>query len=205
MKMNHEALLVLGALVMALFLQACPISQSGPPKEVAMQSPPSPGGDQKPAPAPAHAPELVGATSTPLTLSTSPTEVTVSLRPPTGPARSESAKLQRKVFLTVENVTSKQDAPNFLVYLNLPSGEDPEPKEFFLVGTLTTFGLVESSVETGNHPSNGLSDSFDVTSLFLKLAKRKDWDPAKLRVTFAPRDWNRPLQVKVGRVGFFVQ
>lgn len=170
-----------------------------------MQSPPSPGGDKKPAPAPAHAPELVGATSTPLTLSSSPAQVTISLRPPTGPASSRSAGLQRKVFLTVENVISEQDAPNFLVYLNLPAGEDPEPAEFFLAGTLTTFGLVESSVETENHPSNGLSDSFDVTSLFLKLAKRKDWDPAKLRVTFAPRDWDRPLQVKVGRVGFFVQ
>lgn len=170
-----------------------------------MQTPQNPGGDQKPAQAPAHAPELIGATSAPFVLTSSPTHVTVSIRPPTGPAAAETAKLQRKVFLTVEQVKSQKEAPFFDIYVNLPAGKDPEPPEFFQAGGLSTFGLVEASRETSGHPANGMSSSFDVTNLFLKLAKRKDWDPTKIRVTFTPHEWEEPLNIKVGRVGVFVQ
>lgn len=201
-----------GTVFLALLLQTCATPQSprpqpapGPTKEVAMQSPQNPGKEEKPAARPPHAPELVGATSVPFVLTREPTQVTISLRPPSGPARSEAAKGARKVFLTVENVTSRTHAPFYDIYINLPAGQDREPPESFHAGGLATFGLVEASVETDRHPGNGLTDSFDVTALFLRLAKRSDWDPSKLRVTFSPHPWPEPLQVKVGRVAVFVQ
>lgn len=169
-----------------------------------MQSPQNPGKEDPPSPPQTHPPELIGAT-TAFVLTQAPIHVTIALRPPSGPARAKPAEGRRKVFLTVENVTSKTHAPFYDIYLNLPAGSDPEPPEFFQAGGLATFGLVEASVERDNHPANGLTDSFDVTNLFLKLAKRKDWDPASLRVTFSPHAWPEPLQVKVGRVAVFVQ
>lgn len=129
-------------------------------------------------------PEMVGASETRVPLAAEPTEVEVAIEAPSGPAlraRAEGAQ-PRKVYLQVENVRGRElAAPNYRVYVNLPPGADPAAYEDRRVGQVSMFGVREAS-----ESDEGLTFSFDSTGVVERLQETEEWDPERLRVTFAP-------------------
>ena len=139
--------------------------------------------------------EMVGASETRVPLAAEPTEVEVAIEAPSGPVLRERAEgaQPRKVYLQVENVRGRAlAAPNYRVYVNLPPGADPTAYEDRRVGQVSMFGVREAS-ESGE----GLTFSFDCTRVVERLQKTEEWDPERLRVTFAPV---RPSAEKGGDV-----
>jgi hypothetical protein len=172
-------------------------------KESKMQSSPDPKNQKK---SPPSIPETVGATSAPFKLGRGTTTISFEIHAPTGPALLHSDGQTKRVLLRVENLTSEIAAPSFGVYLNLPSGDDPEKRHDLYALTLSTFGLVESSKARENHPGDGMNFVQDVTELFGRLTAAKDWDRKKLRVSFVPIRWkDYPLDATVGRVSLLIE
>ena len=149
--------------------------------------------------------EMVGATAEPFSLGKGPTTVSFKLHKPTGPAILRDDGTPRRVILRVENITSSIPAPSFEVYLNLPEGADPSTHPELLAGTMSTFGLMESSKANEQHPGNGLTYVQEITPVFLRLALMRNWDGATLRVTFVPILWDYALDVKVARISIMME
>jgi tyrosinase len=155
-------------------------------------------------------PELVGASEPRVPLSATSTKVEVAVGDPSGPALmaegTEGAQ-PRRVYLKVENVRGKElAAANYLVYVNLPPGEDPAAHEDRRVGQVTMFGVREASEEGDEeHSGSGLTFSYDITGLVQRLQDTEGWDPERLRVTFTPvfADAEQGGDVSVGRVSLF--
>jgi tyrosinase len=87
-------------------------------------------------------------------------------------ARTFSATAARapdRVYLNLENIKSPSDAAVFYVYVNLPQGADPEKHPDHLAGTLSMFGVSKASASQGSTGGNGVTMSFDVTSIIDKM------------------------------------
>jgi tyrosinase len=137
-------------------------------------------------------------------LAATPTEVAVEA--PAGPAFFGRAGDQpRKVYLKVENVMGTElTAPNYLVHVDVPPGEDATEYEDRLAGQIPLFGVRESSRPDEEHGGSGLTFSFDITGVVRRLRDADEWNPERLRVTFTP-DGDRQDEgdVRVGRVSLF--
>lgn len=168
---------------------------------------------------PEPTPEMVGASSAPVTLSGAPTTARVALNAPQGPARLTLAATgePRKVYLNIENITSTGRTTSYAVYLNPASQTDPHENKARLAGILPMFGVKEASDPNSEHGGSGLTYSLDVTNVVRELQAQGAWDPAHLNVTFAPRVQStektaatqsvaRPkADIKVGRVSLYYQ
>jgi tyrosinase len=151
-------------------------------------------------------PEMVGATSSPSMIGPGPSQISLQIHAPTGPAALSAGAARRQVSLRLENLTCDRRAPTFDVYLNVPPGGKPENYPELHAGSLGMFGLVESSTGSGNHPATGMTFKFDISELFARLSARQDWDPNVLRLSFVPLLWDAPVpQVRVGRVSLYFQ
>jgi tyrosinase len=154
-------------------------------------------------------PEMVSASDDRVPLAATPTEVEVAGGAPSGPALmaegTEGAQ-PRRVYLKVENVRGKElAAASYLVYVNLPPGEDPTNHEDRRVGQVTMFGVREASKGDEEHSGSGLTFSFDITPLVQRLQATGEWDAERVRVSFHPV-LPAPEQgedVSVGRVSLF--
>jgi tyrosinase len=152
-------------------------------------------------------PEMVGASEESVALAATPTEVEVAVGAPAGPAFFGDAGDQpRKVYLKVENIVGTElTAPNYLVHVDVPPGEDPTEYEDRLAGQVPMFGVRESSRPDDEHGGSGLTFSFDITGVVRRLRDTGEWDPERLRVTFTPDDAGEEKEgdVSVGRVSLF--
>ena len=171
-----------------------------------MQSPPNPKGPHRPHSTAPRVAEMVGATSEPFYLGPEPTEITLSIHAPTGPALLHEGSAQREVYLDIENVTCSEPAPPFRVYLNVPPGDEPEQHPELRVGNFGTFGLLQQSDPKGQHGGNGMTFTLEITDSVTHLVAMKNWDSGKLRVSFSPGFWEGKVpQVKVGRVSLYFE
>lgn len=136
-------------------------------------------------------PEMVGASSEPVTLTGQPAHARMVVHPPTGPAREARAvgAAPRKIYLNIENVTGSGRARRYSVYLNVPEGSDPANHAELYAGDLPMFGVVESSRADERQPGTGLHYRLDVTKIIDALESKGAWDPQNVRVTFAPKPW----------------
>jgi tyrosinase len=152
-------------------------------------------------------PELVGATSSPIQLGGSPTQVAIRVQEPTGPASEMVEALAdwapRRVFLNIEKIISEAGAPPFFVYLNVPPGDNPIAHPELFAGDLPMFGLREVSISDEAHTPNGLYTQLDVTNLYRRLSLLDNWDPKNLRVTFVPKFPGNLPPIQVGRVSLY--
>ena len=163
-------------------------------------------------------PEMVGASSAPVTLTGQPADARMVVHPPTGPAREARAisDAPRKIYLNIENVTGSGRVRRYSVYLNVPAGSDPANHAELYAGDLPMFGVVEASHADERHPGTGLHYRLDVTSIVEALESKGAWDPQNVRVTFAPKPWgsaekralttaDRPSdhEIHVGRVSLY--
>ena len=159
-------------------------------------------------------PEMVGASSAPVTLTGQPAHAQMVVHPPSGPAREARAAgaPPRKIYLNIENVTGSGRARVYSVYLNVPEGSDPASHAELYAGDLPMFGVVEASRADARHPGTGLHYRLDVTTLVQALESKGAWDPQKVRVSFAPKPWGSgpkgaprasDHEIHVGRVSLY--
>lgn len=159
-------------------------------------------------------PEMVGASSTRITLGGQPSIVSLTASAPQGPAASPpgGAAATHSVHLVLENVKAL-DYPveSYGVYVNVREGDRAEDHPELLAGILPGFGLVEASRPDNEHGGgSGLNHSFDITPIVEDLASRSLWNPAELRVSFVPvrSEGDRvpgteTAPVQVGRVSLY--
>ena len=150
-------------------------------------------------------PEMVGATNVPVFLGNSPTHLSFTTHPPTGPALLQAEAATRRVFLNIENVTASARAPSYQIYLNVPQGDEPHAHPELHAGDLPMFGLVESSRAGGPHPPNGLNYTLDITDVYTRLVAAQRWDSKNLHVVIVPGNWNGTAKVQVGRISLYLQ
>lgn len=153
-------------------------------------------------------PELVGASEAPVPLSGTATTISVAA----GDERARSvmkesleATAERRVFLTLENVTATDlGAGSYTVYVNAPETESTPPEEN-QAGKVSTFGLMEASRTDDVHGGSGATYSFEITDLVRGLEAQSRWDPDDLTVTIVPSDPGAGGSggVRVGKVGIY--
>ncbi|MDQ6828701.1 MAG: tyrosinase family protein [Gemmatimonadota bacterium] len=156
-------------------------------------------------------PEMVGASKSHVPLTSSRSEVEISVAAPTGPLRAMAPGTRpRKVFLKIENVTGTSlAAGTYVVHVNLPRDADTAgaAHDDRRAGRISMFGVPESTQSDEKHSGSGLTFSFDITALAHELQQRRDWDPEHLRVSFTPvpgsDEGASGGDVRVGRVSLF--
>ena len=162
-------------------------------------------------------PELIGASGEPVHLGAETVEAELRLRRPVGPfapgpddatgeAPQGALPPAARVILRLENITaSERGAPAYDVYLNAPGHGDQGPHH---VGTVSMFGVVESSVADDRHSGSGLDAVFDITDVARALEQRGLWDPDRARVTLVPNAYpsgELPAgDVSVGRISVYL-
>jgi tyrosinase len=152
-------------------------------------------------------PELVGASEVPVPLSDSGATVRIAVRRPAARAmiaEGVKAASERRVFLTLENVTATDlGAGSYTVYVNAPEG-DVAVAEDRQVGRMSTFGLMEASQADDVHSGSGATYSYEITDLARRLEEAGEWDPESLRVSVVPTDPEaRGGGVRIGRIGIY--
>jgi tyrosinase len=151
-------------------------------------------------------PEMVGATKASFTLDDPVVHATFSAKPKAAArAASLAAGRPRRVFLNIEKLVSKEPAPAYDVYLNVPEGEDPKKYPNLFVGRLPMFGLVESSTKGAARSGAGLHYALDITNLYAHFSTLPGWDPTHLRVSFVAARGKAPAKVTVGRVSLYME
>jgi tyrosinase len=182
-----------------------------------------PGPDQEVAAAvepeePGFPPELVGATDEPFALTGDTLTVSFGVAPPEGPLAAADAAPSR-VFLDLADVTSS-DPPGvtYGVYVNVPDG-DPVTDDAHYVGNAGFFGIETLGRPDSEHA--GMRLIYEITDLYNRLNAAGQWSD-QVSVTFVAQYVERPAQpielpagesvraqrpgnVRVGRVGLFVQ
>lgn len=135
------------------------------------------------APAPPPAPQLIGASVDAPMAPDAPANITLS--EPAVQPRALSRE-PRQWLLRLEGITGTSAAPVYSVYLNLPTGEAPADHPERLGGTFSTFGVREASRPGGDHDGRGQTHVLDITAAHDALVAARQWDPARLAVTFVP-------------------
>ena len=135
-------------------------------------------------------PEMVGASTQPLTLTGGIHTTTVAVAAPSGPAAkpsigfAETAQPAPKTFLNIENVSAEKPGSSYLVYVNLPANADPSSYQDHYAGMISMFGVAEASVASNRRPGTGLHYKFNITGLIEKLKARNAWNEKELKVSF---------------------
>ncbi len=164
---------------------------------------------------PEHPPEMIGAVEEALTLDGGRAEAALPLQEPTGPmALGRESTRRRTTYLNIENIEGETN-PGLLygVYLNLPPGKEAEPESEHYVGTISFFGIEDTTIDDDDEEApHGLRYVFDISDLVDELSERDQWDPNRVDVTFSPigvddatgAEMSVP-PVRIGRVSLFVE
>jgi tyrosinase len=159
-------------------------------------------------------PELVGASSEAVPLGPRSTTTRIALGAPAGPAAAilrETGGVPSgvTVYLRLENITATViHTSGVVVYVNIPPGGRPADFPDRKAGVVSMFGVIETSRTDDQHTGSGRGATFDITRIARALGAARQWDPAKLDVTFVPipdatGQVGAAGDVKVGRVSVF--
>ncbi len=173
-----------------------------PPEPPEPPEPAQPGGaEQDPRPEDAVSrpsgdspPRVLGAASD-VSLASSE-RVAVELSPTRSRGAQEDDPGVERAYLRVEGITGTDGAPLYGVYVNVPEGDDPADHPELRAGSVSTFGLVESSRVDDDHDGGGLTATFDITSLRDRLVGEGRWDASRLEVSFTTHAPQPPSGVR---------
>jgi tyrosinase len=151
-------------------------------------------------------PKMAGATKKSFSLASDVVTTEFDTKPAAAAAAATAAVggVQR-VFLNIEKLMSKEPAPSYDVYVNVPKGQTPKDNPHLYVGRLPMFGLAEASSKTASSSGAGLHYALDITHLYAHLSSQPGWDPNNLRVSFVPARGAKPADVIVGRVSLYFE
>jgi len=117
------------------------------------------------------------------------------------------AEADGRVFLRIEGITGTAAAPAYHVYVNVPEGATTDDHPELRAGTISTFGVAESSQRTALHTGTGLTKVLDMTPVRDALLAQGRWDPGRVTVSFRPvvpggaeRGAGRPVDLRAGQV-----
>ncbi len=162
--------------------------------------------------APPKPPELLGASPDLVRLDRDSVEARVMLDPAPRHRLTAALRVDRadagapdRVYLNLENIRSPSDAAMFYVYVDLPSGADPERHPANFAGTISLFGVSKASVTRGGAPGNGATISLDITEIVDAMqAKGGLGDDIAVRVVAAvPGATND--DISIGRISVYRQ
>jgi tyrosinase len=152
-------------------------------------------------------PERLGATRREVPLGEGPSHAEIEVAEPRAAGLESFAggRQPGRVFLVLGNVRgTKLSAGSFDVYLNEPENASARQLSSYKAGTISMFGVLESSERNERHAGEGITVSLDVTDLVRRLRSKPGWDAKRLRVTFVPVPDTAgqvyPGNVKVGSV-----
>ena len=97
-----------------------------------------------------------------------------------------------RAYLRVEGITGTTGAPLYGVYVNVPEGADPADYPELRAGSVSTFGMEESSRTDETHDGGGLTATFDITALRDRLAEAGRWDEELMQVSFTAHNPSAP-------------
>jgi tyrosinase len=117
-----------------------------------------------------------------------------------------------EVALNLEGISfDKRPGVYYEIYLNLPRGQEPDPRSIYYVGNLSFFGLKPHGPAGGGHnqPEGAAHASteqvwrgYRITDLVRQQVARKTWNPGKVTVTFVERGLIPPKgKAKASRPG----
>jgi len=111
--------------------------------------------------------------------------VPVEMTPLASSGSQDYATGSRRAYLRVEGITGTTAAPLYSVYVNVPEGDDPAAHPELRAGSVSTFGLEESSRTDDAHDGGGLTATFDITALRDRLGAAGRWDDGHMDVSFS--------------------
>jgi tyrosinase len=111
-------------------------------------------------------------------------------------APADEAAPGERAYLRVEGITGTNGAPLYGVYVNVPEGADPADHPELRAGSVSTFGLEESSQSDDEHDGGGLTATFDITALRDRLVAEGRWDEGRLEVSFTTHSPEPPSGVR---------
>jgi tyrosinase len=134
-----------------------------------------------------HAQLELGSNTPPekIELGPTPTDVSVSLAQPEAALEAAAAAPTTggRVVLTLDGVSSEEPGALFQVYINLPSGQEPDVNTPYFVGTVSFFGLGPG--EEGPWREHKAMQTFDISRNVEALQARGEWT-GDVQVTFIP-------------------
>jgi tyrosinase len=169
----------------------------GPPPPPTKPSPAPTPPPAHPAPSPAAArmsesisnnPELIGAMSTPLTLTGDTAQVAVEIDArAAASALASLATTTPRILLEVHEVQAERHPGTvYGVYVNLPAGASASEEAAAQVGNLSFFGVERARDPSRDEPAHGLSLTFDITALAEAQRASGVWNDQAVSVTFEP-------------------
>jgi len=139
--------------------------------------------DEMARPEPAEPPRVIGAAAdVPLI---GGDRVPVELTQPPSLDAADEPTAPARTYLRVEGITGTDAAPLYGVYVNVPEGDDPADHPELRAGSVSTFGLAESSRTDDDHDGEGLTATFEITALRARLLAEGRWDEERLEVSFS--------------------
>ena len=116
----------------------------------------------------------------------------------------ESAGTPPTTYLHFENITGKGVPPIHDVYINAP-GDDGD-KEAHYAGSLSFFGVEESSIPSVHQAGSGQHYALDVTRLMTKLRSSPNWKENELDVSLEPaQETPADGTVTIGRISLYTE
>jgi tyrosinase len=158
------------------------------------------------------APRLVGASDAPVPIGADSAAVDIGVEAPAGGMGLDDAGVPERVYLVLQNVrATRLQQRMFTVYVGLEPGADPSEHANLRAGRFSTFGVIESSGETGNETGSGVTLTFDISAIVRLLESQGAWDPSALRVTVTPEapldpgplGLDEESDLAIGQIGVF--
>ena len=106
--------------------------------------------------------------------------MSIGVEAPAGGLGLDEAGSPERVYLVLQNVRgTRLRQRTFAVHVGLPPGADPSTFPNLLAGRFSTFGVVESSTDSGGESGAGITLTFDISEIVKVLAAKGDWDPRR--------------------------
>ena len=152
-------------------------------------------------------PNLIGASPAAFTLGTGNNKAQVPTQQVAGATLQPmgGSPQQGRIYLQFENITGTDVAPSYDVYVALPAGADPANHSDHYVGTVSLFGLVESTNPQIPGGGSGLTLCLEITEQVIKLRQLGSWDPANLDVEFVKAGDQPEVDVRIGRISLYAE
>ncbi len=114
----------------------------------------------------------------------------------------ESAESPVHTVLKLENIQGKGAAPIYNIYLN--ASGDVQEDDDHLAGSVSLFGMENSSTASTHSSGSGLNLEIEVTDLMNKLRSMPNWNDDQLEVSMVPRRAKeKDVEISIGKISLY--
>ncbi len=156
--------------------------------------------------------ELLGANEAPMPVVGASASADVQLKDNVRTKLSASSAMRAasvlpdRVFLNLENVTGRNDAAVFNIYINVPAGQDPAQHPERKAGSISLFGVSSASNPDRGHAGEGISFVLEISAIVDQLHLGDELTAGKLHVQLVPlRPVSAEANIRIGRISVYRQ